>query len=206
MRAKRLTGSTITITAVAVVLAGCGGSAEIRTVPPASSVPAPVAATIAATTIATPPSAPPPVVTAPAPVTVTVTTSAAPPPPAPAAPSGRPVVSPARYARDTANAFRALTEFSNTLRSIASPAQFRSSLRSLRADLRQFDGAIRRLRAYRLEDARLNAQRSRLARLGPPLARSMSNFLDAIRDGDTTRARRLAGEIQSRLNAFRDAV
>jgi hypothetical protein len=116
------------------------------------------------------------------------------------------VVSPARYARDTADAFRALTEFSNTLRSISSPAQFRSSLRSLRVDLRQFDGAIRRLRAYRLEDARLNAQRARLGGLGPPLARAMSNFLDAVRDGDTTRARNLANEIQVRLNAFRNAV
>lgn len=182
-------------------LAGCGGSAKVVTsgAPPVTTTALPPVTAPPATTI--------PVVTAPPPVTVTVTTQATPPaPPGRTLRPGVRVVSPSRYTQDTTLAFRALTLFSNTLRRIDSPSEFRSNLRLLRAELRIFDGAIRRLRSYQLESATLDGQRARLARLGPPLARAMSDFLDAIRDGDTSSARRLANEIQRRLNDFRRAL
>ncbi|MCC6832315.1 MAG: hypothetical protein IT200_13290 [Thermoleophilia bacterium] len=186
------------------LLAGCGGgAAKVATTGPTTAAPV---TTTAAPPVTTPPATTIPLITAP-PVTVTVTTPTTPagPPRRPLRP-GVPVASPARYTRDTALAFRALTRFSNTLRGVDSPSEFRSSLRLLRAELRIFDAAIRRLRGYQLESATLDGQRARLGRLGPPLARAMSNFLDAVRDGDVTAARRLANEIQRRLNEFRAAL
>jgi hypothetical protein len=192
----------------AALLAGCGGgSAKLLTdAPRPVTTAAPPVTTTALPPVTAPPATTFPVITAP-PVTVRVTTGSAPPgPPQRTLRPGVPVVSPVRYARDTSLAFRALTLFSNTLRGIDSPAEFRSSLGLLRTELRIFDAAIRRLRGYQLESATLDAQRGRLGRLGPPLARAMSDFLDAVRDGNVTAARRLADEIQRRLNEFRDAL
>lgn len=187
------------------LLAGCGGGAAKKVdTPPATVAQAP---TTAVAPVTAPPATTFPVVTAP-PVTVTVvTTEAAPPgPPQRNLRPGVPVASSVRYTRDTTLAFRALTLFSNTLRAIDTPSEFRSSLRLLRTELKIFDAAIRRLRGYQLESATLDAQRARLGRLGPPLARAMSDFLDAVRDGNVTSARRLANEIQRRLNEFRAAL
>lgn len=193
----------------AALVAGCGGgSAKLITdaPPPVTTTALPPIATTALTPVTTPPATTFPVITAP-PVTVTVTTGSTPaPPPQRTLRPGVPVVSATRYGRDTALAFRALTLFSNTLRGIDSPAEFRSSLRLLRTELRIFDAAIRRLRGYQLQSATLDAQRGRLGRLGPPLARAMSDFLDAVRDGNVAAARRLADEIQRRLNEFRSAL
>ncbi len=201
MRIPRLTPTPVVLLAM-VALSGCGGSAVVVTSA------APPVTTAAPTPVTAPPATTIPVVTAPPPVTVTVTTQAAPPAPPPGRTlrPGVRVVSPSRYTQDTTLAFRALTLFSNTLRRIDSPSEFRSNLRLLRAELRIFDAAIRRLRSYQLESATLDGQRARLARLGPPLARAMSDFLDAIRDGDVSSARRLANEIQRRLNDFRRAL
>ncbi|HWH15145.1 MAG TPA: hypothetical protein VNT51_10390, partial [Miltoncostaeaceae bacterium] len=141
------------------------------------------------------------------PVTVTVTTAQTPaPPPRPRTRPGVPVVSPARYRRDVVMAFSSLQRFASTLQSVDSAAEFRSSLTRLRADLRNFDGAIRRLRSYQLANRTLDAQRARLGRQGPPLARTMSDFLDAVRDGNAPRAQLLARLIQIRLNVFRRAL
>ena len=119
---------------------------------------------------------------------------------------GAHVVPPSTYTRDVLQSLTALRSFSSTLRSIDSASEFSARLTSLRRDLRTFDGMIRRLRSYQLMSPVLDKQRNRLALQGPGLARTMSDFLDAVRDGNATRARSLANEVQTRLDRFRKSA
>lgn len=139
-----------------------------------------------------------PPVTVPVPTTPTVTL--------PVVTAPVPNATAERYRADVGEALTALTGFSSRLSGIRRADEFRSGLTALRGRLRRFDAAVRRLRGYRVDDPALDSQRARLARRGPPLARAMSDFLDALRDGDADLARRLAGEVQRRLTAFRAAA
>lgn len=210
--------STAPISTVAPVTSTPVATQPPVTVPPSSTPatsPVPTTTTplatapVATAPLATAPVATVPPVTTPAvtvpPVTVTVTTAGS-APRAPRVRPGVPVASPARYRRDVVMAFSSLQRFATTLQSVDSAAEFRAALRSLRANLQQFDGAIRRLRSYQLASRTLDRQRASLGRQGPPLARTMSDFLDAVRDGNAARARTLAAEIQLRLNIFRRSV
>ncbi len=119
---------------------------------------------------------------------------------------GAHVVPPRTYTRDVLQSLVALRSFSSTLRGIDSAGEFSARLASLRRDLRTFDGMIRRLRSYQLMSPVLDKQRKRLADQGPGLARTMSDFLDSVRDGNATRARSLANEVQTRLDRFRKSA
>ncbi len=198
-RRLALTLSSIVATAV---LVGCGvTTSAVRSVSTTAPPPVTVVTTVVAPTISTQP------VTAP-PVTTLDTTPDPPAPPQrpPHLRPGVPVVSATRYLSDTRLAFRALRLFSSTLQSINAPGEFSSRLTLLRVELRIFDAAIRRLRGYQLSSKVLDTQRARLGLQGPPLARSMSDFLDAIRDGDRSRASSLAADVQRRLTTLRRAA
>lgn len=216
----RRTHAAALAAALAVALAGCGSevsstqqpmtTAAPVTVPPVTVAPVttpPVTVPpVTAPPVTTPPVTVPPVTVPPTPVTVTVTTRETPAPPPSHLRPGVPVVSPARYRRDVTAAVGALGQFAGTLQGIDSAGEFRASLTSLRTQLRSFDAAIRRLRAYQLANRTLDTQRKKLGQQGPPLAAAMSDFLDAVRDGDTSAATRLAAEVQRRLTQFRNAA
>jgi hypothetical protein len=117
-----------------------------------------------------------------------------------------PLVSPARYLTDVQTATSALRRFGNRLRATDNLAEFRSVLPRVRSDLRGFDRSIRRLRGYRLANSTLNAQRGNLARTGPPLARTLSSFLDAVADLERERVNALTRQLTSGLRRFQRAA
>lgn len=206
----------------ALTLAACGTTTVETTQAQAPTAPATTAVAPTTPTAPTPttgtstgftPSPTTPTVaspTVPAPTTPTPTFDTTPTPTRPQRPRhlrpGAHVVPVSTYTRDVLQSLTALRGFSSTLQSIDSPSEFSARLPSLRRDLRTFDGMIRRLRSYQLMSPELDRQRSRLAQQGPGLARTMSDFLDSVRDGNVTRARQLASEIQTRLNRFRKSA
>lgn len=220
--------------ALALAAAGCGGSgvdADTTATPtnPTSTVATPTVATTATPTVVTVSTVPSVPTTSSTPTfgttptsPTTPTTSTVPTTPSttqrqvPTTPQepqrprhlrpGAHVVPPTTYTRDVLLSLSALRSFSSTLQSIDSASEFRSRLTSLRSDLRTFDGIIRRLRSYQLMSPVLDKQRARLAQQGPGLARAMSDFLDAVRDGNATRARSLASDVMTRLSKFRKAA
>ncbi len=198
--------------AAALGAAGCGTTA----VRPATQTTAVTTPTVATGPSPTPTTTPTTVTAVTVPTTGTFSTPtsasvpAPTPPPRPTRPShlrrGAHVVPTSTYTRDVMASLSALRGFSSTLQGINSRSQFGAALPSLRRDLRTFDGTIRRLRSYQLMSPLLDSQREKLAQQGPGLARTMSNFLDAVRDGNATRAKQLAAEIQTRLDRFRKAA
>jgi hypothetical protein len=118
----------------------------------------------------------------------------------------RPVVSPQRYLRDVRAATTSLNRFGSTLDQVDDITEFRGKLTPLRGLLTDFDAAVRRLARYRLANRTIEAQRGRLARAGPPLARTLSDFLDAVRDLDRRRVDELVPKVAAGLNRFATAA
>jgi hypothetical protein len=118
----------------------------------------------------------------------------------------RPVVTPQRYLRDVRAATTALNRFGTTLNEVDGITEFRGKLTPLRSMLREFDAAVRRLAGYRLANRTIEGQRARLARAGPPLARTLSQFLDAVRDLDRTRVEALVPKVATGLQRFAAAA
>jgi hypothetical protein len=111
-----------------------------------------------------------------------------------------------RYVSDAKAATGALGDFGQDLQNLDSLSEFQGKLRTLRRELRTFDTSIRRMRAYRLSNRVIDGQRARLARTGPPLASTLSDFLDAVRDNDATEVRALLGEVNTGLKKFVQAA
>jgi hypothetical protein len=111
-----------------------------------------------------------------------------------------------RYVSDAKAATGALTDFGQDLQNLDSLSEFQGKLKVLRTELRTFDTSIRRLRGYRLANPVINGQRARLARTGPPLAATLSDFLDAVHDNNASEVRGLLPKVTTGLHKFAQAA
>jgi hypothetical protein len=116
------------------------------------------------------------------------------------------VVSPQVYLADVQAAAGALTRYGTALQRVDGIAELRRIRPALDRHVNTFDRRIKRLRGYRLENARLDRQRAGLARTGPPVADVLRRFNAAAARGDVAAIQRLVPVVQRRITAFQRAA
>lgn len=119
-----------------------------------------------------------------------------------AATAAAPVVSPAVLDADVVAAGAALARYGTALRAVERPEQLRVIRPRLDREVRAYTRRVDRLAGYRLADRRLDRQRARLARTGPPVGGALRRFNAAAADGDLAAMRRLVPVVQRRITAF----
>lgn len=176
-----------------VLVAGCGGGSD-------DDASATTAATTAATVASAPSASDTAVATVSAPSTVADTARTD------TGPSSGGAVEPSQYLSDVQSAAGALSSFGTLLQSVSSPDDLKNKAPQARTRLDEFDAAIAKLGTYTLDDARLERQRSGLARTGPRVSDTLRRFTDAAEKGDLAEIQRLVPEIQSAIGDFQAAA
>jgi hypothetical protein len=113
-----------------------------------------------------------------------------------------PVASPQRYLADILDAKAGFERFNARLQATSGPDDVKAQVAPMRRDLHRFDAAVRRLRAYRLRNARLERQRVALARTGPRVAKDFRVVLDAAVASDLRRLTAILPELLTAARAF----
>ena len=113
-----------------------------------------------------------------------------------------PVASPERFLADILDAKAGFEHFNARLQETTGPEDVRPQAAGMRRDLHRFDAAVRRLRTYRLRNARLERERVAIARTGPRVAKAFGVVVDAAVASDLQKLTAILPELLSSAKAF----
>jgi hypothetical protein len=113
---------------------------------------------------------------------------------------------PQQYVADVREAANALLAFGSTLQGTTSLDDLRAKVPEARAQIDEFQAAISKLNAYRLDNATLEGQRAALSETGPRVAVVLRRFVAAAETGETEAVQALVPEVTQAISDFQDAA
>lgn len=112
----------------------------------------------------------------------------------------------AAYVADVQQAATALQEFGTLLQGTTGLEDLRTKIPQAQGSLDEFDAAIAELDGYRLDESRLEQQRSGLVETGPAVSDVLRRFLDAAAEGDLAAVQELVPEVTQTIGEFQAAA
>ena len=111
-----------------------------------------------------------------------------------------------QYVADVQAAADALLAFGSTLQGTTSLDDLRAKVPEARAQIDEFEAAIAKLDAYRLDNATLEEQRAGLSETGPAVTGVLRRFVAAAESGDPEAVQALVPEVTQAITDFQDAA
>ncbi len=112
----------------------------------------------------------------------------------------------AQYREDVGVAVASLRSFSSLLQGTTSLEDLQARVPEARAELDRFDAAIASISDQQFDNATLEGQRGRVAKLGPQASEVLDGFLDAAESGDSEAMQSKLRELNQVVSEFRSAV